>query len=627
MTLRMLTRSKIGRVFGSADGGDGVRVGLWVPMLVVALGVAARILFLTDWRSNFDADEALVALQAMQIGNGYWPPYLTGQGYMGSLQSLIGAPLLHIFGHHINVVRLGPLLWLLPGYLALLRLRRVGMTDDPAPATKTLLLSQWLLPPAVLFLTSVKVRGGNLESLVLLLWSTALLWEACRPRCSRTYARFLLAGGLLGVAVWTHDQALLGVPLLLALLAAGAARGRWWGVPLFSGATLLGFVPLWWPRLAPQLIGPTGVEGTGLTIDWAWVPKALPKIPDMLRQCLVAGANPGIWIQILNGTLVLLSAGAFLWLLGSTLRRFPRQIAARPLEVTVLCLALGNVVVLLLGPIHLSDKQWFRYTLYLAPAILVARARVLSHLPRVLGFCLHGLVVALTLVSYGYAKPAWEIDHKERDVELVDYLQEKKIPVVLTSWHLAYPLRFLSHDQLVASSGTPPRYPVADVIARFHPQCHSIRRLAFDGSENAVKAADLEELYEISLLQRMPPPPEIIEQLTGLDPIKTLVPHAEPYPLLPPRSWPRDWHGWPPQRPLKMFEAIVWCPSLADRSGINWETVARRIEQLIDSGAFVEVARVRSSVILKRAPVGASARLESESTSSRSPDENPSAPD
>ncbi len=499
--------------------------GLWVPILLVALGVVTRILFLTEWRTNFDADEALVALQAMQVGDGYWPP----------------------------------------------------------------------------FLASVKARGGNLESLVLLLWSTALLWEACRPACSRVNVRYLLAGALLGVAVWTHDQTLLGVPLIITLLAVGAVRGAWRGVPIFIVAALLGFVSLWWPQLAPHLIGPVGAEGTGLTIDWAALPRALPMMPDMLRQCLVAGAQPGIWIRILNGTLVLLSAGAFLWLLGSTLRRFPRQMATRPLEVTVLCLALGNLAVLLLGPIYQDDRQWFRYTLYLAPAILVARARALSLLPKALGIGLHVLVIALTLVSYGYASPAWKTAHTGRDAELVELLQEKEIEVVLTSWKLAYTLRFLSQDQILASSGTPPRYFVADMIARFHPQCHRVRRLAFNDTEHSIKGADLGELYDISLLQRPAQPPEIIEQLDRLDPIKTLVVHLEPYPLLPPGGWPQNWRGWPPQRPLDMFETIVWCPRFVDRPSIDWDTIAERIERLTEEGTFIEVARVRTNVILRRA--------------------------
>ena len=118
-------------------------------------------------------------------------------------------------------------------------------------------------------------------------------------------------------------------------------------------------------------------------------------------------------------------------------------------------------------------------------------------------------------------------------------------------------------------------------------------------SEDA-EGVTVEELYDIMLRKRRPPSKNFLTKLAMLDSRTTLLPHFEPYPLLPAGAWKRDWRGWPPQRPLKMFTAILWRPRLWRQESPPVEAMSRRIEELVRSGSYRVVARYRDELILRR---------------------------
>jgi len=373
----------------------GGAVTVW---LVLILAILARWQFLADWPANFDADEALVALQAQEIAAGQRPLFLPGQAYMGALQSAFAALGMAILGPNPTAARVAVLLWIIPGFLALRRLQR-ALPAAPGAIPGSLLLSQWLLPPAVLFLAGVKIRGGNLESLVLLLWATALMFEAAAAHRRGRYRRILMAGVLMGLAGWTHEQALLGAPLIAALLIVATRRRAWLAWPGFLLTAGIGYVPLWWPRIAVHRMGPPGLQDAGAGIQWAGIGERVAQLPSMIHQSVVAGAEPGAVAQWGGALLTLLSAAAGGWMAYRLIREALVHHTVRPLPLTVLLLAVGNGAALLLQPTYFDDHQWFRYTLYMAPAILVARAAALACLPRGWQPALHGLVLGLTLTS------------------------------------------------------------------------------------------------------------------------------------------------------------------------------------------------------------------------------------
>ena len=573
----------------------------WGTVLVVLfLAVASRWALLADGHGNFDADEALVAQQAADILMGQRPLFLPGQSYMGSLQSAVAAGGMLLFGHSPTAVRMAPLLWVLPGFGALLWLRSSSPERHRRRIPSVLLFSQWMLPPAVLFLSSVKLRGGNLESLVLVLGCTAIVWQASARARVRSYPRLLLAGALMGVAVWTHDQALLGLPLIALLLTIGTVRGRWLSVPLFGVGAAAGYLPFWWPRVASAAMGPPGLEGAGAAFGGLEVPSHFGKLPSVLREVLLAGGDPSGAAGAGAMLLIVATAIACLWLLADVGQDLFRRRSPDPLAATVLSLALANAAALLLQPGYFEDVQWFRYTLFIAPALVVARAGMLALLGRWPRILLHGALLALTWMTYAHCQPGWHIPHRERDVDLVARLIDQDIGYVQTDWTLASPIRFWSRGRILAVGDTPDRYPFDRLLISYHPESHNVRRLI---RSPALPAADIDvsNLYEIALRRRRPPPPGFLNEILRLEPHTTLIPHYEPFPLLEPGQWECDWRGWPPQRPLRLFEAIVWRPRLATHVGVDWGALERRIESLVASGTFVEIGRWRDDRVFRRA--------------------------
>jgi hypothetical protein len=62
---------------------------------------------------TLDSDEAMLGLMARHLSHGEWSVFLWGQYYMGSLESILSAPILAIFGSSSITLRIIPLLFAL----------------------------------------------------------------------------------------------------------------------------------------------------------------------------------------------------------------------------------------------------------------------------------------------------------------------------------------------------------------------------------------------------------------------------------------------------------------------------------------------------------------------------------
>ncbi len=572
----------------------------WPALLLLA--VATRIGFLAQWPANFDADEALVGLHAREILAGRFSLFLPGQSYMGALQSLIAAPWVALFGPSATAVRLSPLLWV-PLGLWVLRAWQRRATEDASRRPALRLALVWLLPPAVLFLAGVKARGGYLESLVLGLLGTLLLWPARRESGSRCLRDSLLGGVLLGLAVWTHDQALLFVPAALALLV-GQVAARWRPRPagvLSLGVAALGFLagylPLWLPRLVPAALGPPGTEGTG----WA------PELASILRPALLADLARAFPAALTTGTwssneaavalalftlvyLVVSALGVIDWIRAARRRRAWLG-AVDPGLALAAYLGAGGLAVLLVTPEFRNDPQWFRYTLPLTPFLVLSAARGLGVWPArhvaPIAVCL-AILGAITALS---ATAAWVLPQASLRPLLARELLAQGHREVISDWELAYFLRLHTRDEILAASYTPPRFP--DVNARVSASPEALIVLARrdwrpPGSADAVAGgrADASELAAAFQQSARPDPPDprLRAALAALDPRRTLYARFEPFPLLRPVDFERDWRGWPPRRPLERFEAIVWDPYCP--APVPDELLARRLGEVLAAGGF-----------------------------------------
>jgi len=453
------------------------------------------------------------------------------------------------------------------------------------------------------------------------------------------------------VAAWTHDQALLFLPPAALLLALGAARGRCAAGPgslrpagvrplgtaavrllLGIGGFAAGYLPLWLPRVVSFALGPPGTEGTGWEPDVSalFSPAAWGDALRFFPAALTPGARPP------GATGALLGLFATAWLvfaaygLADAIRASRR--AGRPLWsidaglVLTGWLAAGNLGAFLATPAFREDPQWFRYTLPATPFLALAAARGLAALPRRASFPAAGVLAAIGAWAALQAPSGWDYPQARLRPALARALRAEGVREVISDWQLAYFLRFVTRDAILASSCSPPRFP--EVNARVHaspaawfaygrgawePRTEprgsatggdgAPGRASAGATQRAGAPADAwADLREAFVAQPRGGTMDVrpARALAGLDPRRTLYVRFEPFPLLRDGEFRRDWRGWPYRRPLESFTAVVWdpaCPALVADSLLK-----RRLHELQESGRFATAASGPAGTVLVRTP-------------------------
>lgn len=74
--------------------------------IVITIGVAVQTWAALQWSVNFDSDEAIFGLMARHILQGHIPTYYYGQRYLGSLDAILSAPLIHWLGNTVPILRI-----------------------------------------------------------------------------------------------------------------------------------------------------------------------------------------------------------------------------------------------------------------------------------------------------------------------------------------------------------------------------------------------------------------------------------------------------------------------------------------------------------------------------------------
>jgi len=585
------------------------------PWLLLVLGLLSslwlRARFCSRWELNFDADEALVAMQARDFLHGHCALFLPGQSYMGSLQSLMAAPLLAISAHP-NVVRLVPVVWVALGLLALVLLERAAGGRLSRGRGLRWLAFCWILPPAVLFLAGMKARGGNLEALVLGFFALALLWlrpsaHSDRPESgapARSAGRPALAcfaaGALLGVAAWTHDQAFAFLPLALLLLLLHPGRRLLCGLASAAGLGF-GYLPLWLPRLVPFGLGPPGMEGAGVGLEAGKVftLASLRQVVPVILAAVTTRPGRGGHVSPLAVVYAVVVTALVVIAIRSALREHTgdrsvlTRLLRRPALVVTLWLALLNFLLLFASPDYLRDPQWFRYTLGIACFLAVGAATALAALPLPVALAGGVLLGALSTGATLQAREGWA--GPPRPKALAQRLIDMQATHVQTDWDYAFTVGFLSGGQVLCSSPTPPRLPAVNASVDFAPRVWTIRRTGSSGQE--ARTEDVDRLYRIEAHPGAPP--EVSAAFARLDLESTLFAHFEPFPLL--EDYERDWRGWPYRRPLSRFDSIVWEADRAAGMRAPLERVEEALGRLQETGEFIVAARWQERSILVRA--------------------------
>src|SRR5260370_33565805 len=75
---------------------------------MILIATLLRLLLISQGWPSTDSDESTMGLMALHIAyRGEHPVFFYGQGYMGSLEAYIAAPLFHLFGPSTFSLRLG----------------------------------------------------------------------------------------------------------------------------------------------------------------------------------------------------------------------------------------------------------------------------------------------------------------------------------------------------------------------------------------------------------------------------------------------------------------------------------------------------------------------------------------
>ena len=412
-------------------------------VLAFAAGIVLRVWSLRSPLGASDSDEAIWALMARHVLDGEFPVYFWGQGYGGTIEVYLGAPLMWAFGGGLGAARaLSLLLTAVATWLVWVVGRRA--LDPRRAAVAAALFWVW---PAYAAWKSTRANGFYLSGQILgLLVILLVLRLAERPR-RRDAALF---GLVLGLAAWQTLQVLPVLVPALAWLAwrrPGAYRLAWLALPGF----VLGSLPAlvvnvrnhWWFHwLAPG-------GGSYLSRLHGFFTAALSqqfglRVPFSLEWLIPAPL--GLLV------VAIAVAGA-----GFLLARHGRD-------------AIGFLAAVAVGfpfVYALSPYTWYvtepRYLFLLAPVIALLAAVPLGH-PRVAALVLVG-AVALSLVGMRAMSRGDSFEGRNGNVTMpteirpiVTALDERHITRAVSEYWLTYRVIFATRERIILGNGSDDHY-------------------------------------------------------------------------------------------------------------------------------------------------------------------------
>jgi 4-amino-4-deoxy-L-arabinose transferase-like glycosyltransferase len=434
--------------------------------LVVLAGAALRVGLVSAGVVPFNSDEAIVGLMARHILGGQLPIFFYGQAYMGSLDAMLVALGFQLFGQQVIVIRAIQILLVSGTIITTMLLAQRVRPGTVAPVIAGLLLA--LAPVNVTLYTTVSL-GGYGEAL--LLGNLILLLALDAGNLPSPWWRFLLWGVVAGLGFWAFGLTLvysLPAAALLTVVALGWPRRY---ALVRAGWALLGIIlgalP-WLAYAAEHGLATLMEELTGSAIAGASGLSWLASLPAhflnliLFGVTVIVGIRPPWGLVWLGGPLAPLAlafwGGVIVWIVR---RREGSRDADR-----ALWLLKGVVVATLVGFVATpfgADPSG-RYFLPLAAPMAVMAAAMLAELrPRIRSIAWAALaVLPLAFQLWGNIQVArrmppglttqfdssTQIDHSH-DGELIEFLLAHGDTRGYTNYWVAYPLAFLSSEQLI----------------------------------------------------------------------------------------------------------------------------------------------------------------------------------
>ncbi|MFP3852848.1 MAG: ArnT family glycosyltransferase [Anaerolineales bacterium] len=447
---------------GSQEG--STRQHYWLAIAVVLLATMSwKTLLLGLDLFPFNADEAIVGLMARHILKGEIPIFFYGQAYLGSLDALLVAALMSVFGSKVIIIRIVQvLLYMTTVLLVMLLVRRIYKTRISVWAaglvmafpTVNLTLyttvslggyGEALLLGAALFLLLHKIESDGPSVALCALWGVlgglgfwvfgltlvftlpalmALLLILRRQPSFGIHGVAIAAGFLVGASPWLVWAAASGTPALLQELFGSAIAGA------SQGGVLLA-----WAEHARNflLFGPTVI--LGLRPPWGTQPLLpyLVPLPLVFWSAVAVYSWRRVAHQNASVTEFALIGSAGLVVLGFIVTPFGADPSGRyflPMIIPMAVFAGGAT-------------RWFRYRS--SPQVVVSALAALL------------LFQAVSTLQAAYRNPTGlttqfdpvaRIDFSSMQ-DLINFLENEGATRGYTNYWVAYPLAFRSEEQLI----------------------------------------------------------------------------------------------------------------------------------------------------------------------------------
>jgi 4-amino-4-deoxy-L-arabinose transferase-like glycosyltransferase len=463
-------------------------------ILLLAIAAGWKTFLLARGAVPFNADEAVVALMARHILQGARPVFFYGQAYMGSLDAYLVAGGFALFGENVWVVRLVQILLYLGTLATTYLLGKAAFGRARSGLAAVLLLA---IPSVNVTLYTTASLGGYGEALLI---GNLLLILALRMSKRPGLGGIALWGWLAGLGLWADGLTL--VYTLPALFLMGWQLRQEKPRRLFGFAAamvaggLVGALPWWlyalqtgFDRLVLELLGSAvAVEQTG------WLARTGMHLVNLLLLGLPAALSlrPPWSVEWL--ALPLLPAALLLW--GAVIWFWFKRSAEPSAERPTYRLLAGVGGVLAVGFLFTSfgvDPSG-RYFLPLAVPLALAAGELAWSLPRIhprlagagpRGVFL-GVLLAFQLwgnLQTGLRYPPGLTTQFDRQTivemremsDLAAFLRENGETRGYTTYWVAYPLAFLSAEELIFTPRLPyhadlrytardDRYPPYDLL-------------------------------------------------------------------------------------------------------------------------------------------------------------------
>jgi 4-amino-4-deoxy-L-arabinose transferase-like glycosyltransferase len=436
--------------------------GLWVAALLIAAAGWKLLLYVLNV-VPFNSDEAVVGLMARHILEGERPIFFYGQSYMGSLDAILISVGFSIFGQSVWVIRLVQGLLYLCLLLTTVLLGREAFKSIPIGVLAALVL---VVPTVNVTLYTTATLGGYNEALLI---GNILMLQGVRFAKKPGAGWFFIFGLVAGMGLWVNALTLVfSVPVFVYMVMElrdklKSINSLGWLAGGLAGA-LVGALPWWvyaWQTGASSLIGE--LLGSAVSVEGgSWLARSGMHLVNLvlLGVPVMLGLRPPWGVTWL--ALPLIPFALIAW--GMIFVFYVRQLRRSSPDRGAFALLGGIALTLFAGFLFTSfgvDPSGRYFLPLVVPFALILGAYVLSTgTPRLVRIGVLGVILAFQVWGNLQCLQAYPpgfttqfdastiIDHRF-DNELIAFLKEKGETRGYTTYWVAYPLAFLSSEEVL----------------------------------------------------------------------------------------------------------------------------------------------------------------------------------